>query len=286
MNEINNRKSITTYEPDNSLKKGYLALFVEIYHELKINKWLILQLFRREFSAKYKQSFTGIIWAFAIPISSIFTFIVLNNSGILNTGNITVPYPIYAILSMALWQLFSMGLMFSSNALVDAGSMIIKINFSKKSLVIASFGQSVISFLIYLFLSAILFIWYGFAPYATILLIPLVITPLLLLTLGLGFIFALLNGITRDVGNMLSLFTTFLMFLTPVLYAKPSTGILASITTYNPLYYLVVVPKDLVFIGMTTEWKGFFLSTALSIVIFIVSILVFHLTETRVAERI
>lgn len=277
---------ITTYEPDNSLKKGYLSIFSEISNEIKKNRWLTYQLFKRDFFALYKQSFIGVLWAFIIPLVSVGTFILLNRSGIFSIGDINVPYPIYAILGMAFWQLFSTGLITSSNSLVKAGSMITKINFSKKSLVIASAGQSIVSFLIQLTLVIILFIYYKIAPSTAILLIPLFMIPIMLLTLGLGFIFSLLNGIVRDIGNILSILMTFLMFLTPILYAKPTTGILARITNYNPLYYLTSVPRELVLTGTITEWKGFLISSAISIIIFVICLIVFHLTETRVAERI
>jgi lipopolysaccharide transport system permease protein len=277
---------ITTYEPDNSLKKGYLSIFREIYDEFKKNRWLTYQLFKRDFFALYKQSFIGVLWAFIIPLVSVGTFILLNRSGIFTIGDINVPYPIYAILGMAFWQLFSTGLITSSNSLVKAGSMIAKINFSKKSLVIASAGQSIVSFLIQLTLVIILFVYYKIAPSTAILLIPLFMIPIMLLTLGLGFIFSLLNGIVRDIGNILSILMTFLMFLTPILYAKPSTGILAHITNYNPLYYLTSVSRELVLTGTITEWKGFLISSVISIFIFVISLIVFHLTETRVAERI
>jgi len=277
---------ITTYEPDNSLKKGYLSIFREIYDEFIKNKWLTYQLFKRDFFALYKQSFIGVLWAFIIPLVSVGTFIILNRSGIFSIGDINVPYPIYAILGMAFWQLFSTGLITSSNSLVKAGSMIAKINFSKKSLVIASAGQSIVSFLIQLTLVIILFIYYKIAPSTAILLIPLFMIPIMLLTFGLGFIFSLLNGIVRDIGNILSILMTFLMFLTPILYAKPSTGILARITNYNPLYYLTSVPRELVLTGAVLEWKGFLISSVISIFIFIICLIIFHLTETRVTERI
>jgi lipopolysaccharide transport system permease protein len=277
---------ITTYEPDNSLKKGYLSIFCEMYNEFKKNRWLTYQLFKRDFFALYKQSFIGVLWAFIIPLVSVGTFILLNRSGIFSIGEIDVPYPIYAILGMAFWQLFSTGLITRSNSLVKAGSMIVKINFSKKSLVIASAGQSIVSFLIQLTLVIILFIYYKIAPSTVILLIPLFMIPIMLLTLGLGFIFSLLNGIVRDIGNILSILMTFLMFLTPILYAKPTTGILARITNYNPLYYLTSVPRELVLTGAVSEWKGFLISSAISIIIFLICLIVFHLTETRVTERI
>ncbi|MGB7533069.1 MAG: ABC transporter permease [Halobacteriota archaeon] len=279
-------ETITTYEPDNSLKKGYLSIFSEIFNELKKNRWLTYQLFKRDFFALYKQSFIGVLWALIIPLVSVGTFIVLNQSGVFAIGDINVPYPIYAILGMAFWQLFSTGLIASSNSLVAAGSMIAKINFSKKSLVIASTGQSIVSFLIQFVLVAILFIYYGIAPSIAILLIPLTIIPIMLLTLGLGFILSLLNGIVRDIGNILSVLMTFLLFLTPVLYAKPTTGILATVTNYNPLYYLVSVPRDLVLMGTISEWQGFLIASIMSVIVFLVCVVVFHLTETRVAERI
>ena len=137
-------KTVITYEPDNSLKKGYLSIFGEIFHELKNNRWLTFQLFKRDFFAMYKQSFIGILWAVIIPIISVGTFIILNRSGVFTIGDIDVPYPIFAILGMAFWQLFSTGLIASSSSLVKAGQMIAKINFSKKSLVLASLGQSIV----------------------------------------------------------------------------------------------------------------------------------------------
>lgn len=277
---------ITTYEPDNSLKKGYLSIFGEIFNELKKNRWLTYQLFKRDFLTIYKQSFIGVLWAVIIPLVSIGTFIILNRSGVFTIGDINIPYPVYAILGMAFWQLFSAGLIASSNSLVKAGPMIAKINFSKKSLVIASTGQSMVSFLIQFVLAGILFVYYGVIPNTAILLVPILIIPIILLTLGFGFILSLLNGVVRDIGNILPIFMTFLMFLTPVLYAKSTTGILVYITTYNPLYYLVSVPRDLLLMGTAPEWGGFLITSIISVIVFTICLIVFHLTETRVTERI
>ena len=182
----------TTYEPDNSIKKGYISLWKEIFYELKHNKWLTLQLFKRDFFAIYKQSLIGVFWAFVVPVISIGTFIILNRSGIFNFGEIEVPYPIYAILGMAFWQLFSTGLLSTSNSLVKAGSMLIKINFSKKSLVFASWAQSLIAFIVQIILVVLLFLIYNVNPSIKILLLPMFMVPIILLTLGFGFILSLL----------------------------------------------------------------------------------------------
>jgi lipopolysaccharide transport system permease protein len=283
-------EKLVIYEPDNSLKKGYFQLFSEIYDEVKKNRWLIYQLFKRDFLSNYRQSFLGVLWAFIIPLVSLVSFLVLNQSGLFNIGYINVPYALYALFGLAFYQLFSTGIIAGSSSLISAGSMIAKINFSKKALVISSMGKTLVAFLIQMILAfavlAYFVIFQGFFPSTGIFLIPIFMIPIFLLTLGLSFIISVLNSVFRDIGNLLALVMTFLLFLTPVMYAVPTTGLLSILTLYNPLYYLVAVPRDLALVGATTLWVGYLASVVLSILSFILCLITFHLTETRLAERI
>jgi len=277
---------ITTYEADNSLKKGYLSTLEEIFVQLKGNRWLIYQLFRREFLTVQSRSLVGVLWVFLMPLISVGIFVLLNRSGIFNIGNIDVPYPIYAILGMAFWQFFAVGLRESSDSLVRASSMIVRINFPKKVLVIAAIGKSLISFLFQFVIVLLLFLGYGIAPSSSILLLPVFVIPILLLTVGLGFIVSLLNSIMRDVGNLLSILIMFLMFCTPVLYSTPTVGRFAELTMYNPLFYLVSVPRELILTGSTSLGVNYLVSSIMSFVVFLTCLVAFHMTETRIAERI
>ncbi len=278
-------KAFITYEPDNSLKKGYFNLLREIIDEIRWNKYLTYQLFRRDFFAMYKQSFVGIFWAFALPLLSIATFVLLDRSGIFNAGKMQMPYPLYAILGMTFWQYFSSGITSGANAVSSAGPMIVRINFSKKSLVLASMGRAFVVLIVQLGISAILFIYYKFTPAPEALLIPLILIPMTLFILALSFIFSLFNAFLKDVGNGLQVLMTFLMFLTPVLYAKPTSGFLAKVTAYNPIYFFIAAGRDLASSGKIQELNGFLISSVVSVVLFFVCVIFFHLTETRVAER-
>ena len=274
------------YEPDNSLKKGYGQLLGEIISEIISNRWLTYQLFRRSFFSMYKQSFLGILWMIILPIINVAVFAVLNNSGIFNIGKIEVPYPIYAICGMAFWQIFAVGLGSSANALTSAGDMVTRINFSKKSLVFAPIGRTMVSFLIQLILVGVLLLVYRIIPGPGILLVPVVVFSIVLLTLGLGFLVSIMNAIVNDIGNILSLGITFLMYLTPVLYANPKIGILSHATQYNPMYHFVSAGRDLILNGQITEVQGFLYSAVFSAAFFTAGLVIFHLTETRIAERI
>jgi len=277
---------VTIYQPDNTLKNGYFQTFKEIYRELNENKWLMYQLFKRDFSTMYKQSFIGFLWIFIIPIINVGIFALLGRSGILNLGHLSAPYPVYAILGLSLWQMFSNGVQACGNALTAAGDMLTRINFSKKSLVIASVGRSVVTFLIQILLIAVLFVIFKVMPAATIILFPLVAIPILMFTIGLGLVVSILNSIVKDTGNLLSVILMLGMYATPVLYSRPKTGLLALVTHYNPLYYFISAGRDWSLTGTLSEPKGFFISCILAIFVFFTGLVIFHLTETRITERV
>lgn len=277
---------VQTYEPDNCLKQGYLAAIREIFFELIYNKWLIYQLFKRDFSAMYKQSFIGFLWIFIMPILNVGLFAMLGHSGIFNFGAIDVPYPIYAILGLAFWQIFANGMIACGGSLTAVGDMVMRIKFSKKCVVIASIGRGVVTFLVQLLLVVFLFIFFQIMPSKGAILMPLFAIPIVILTLGLGLLVALLNSIVRDTGNLLGALLSFYMYLTPILYAKPKTGILSDLASINPMHYFISAGRDMVLLGRISEPAGFFYSCLFAVGVFLVGLMVFHLTETRITERI
>lgn len=273
------------YQPDNCLKHGYAGLAREIFSEIFANRWLTTQLLKRDLVAMYKQSIAGFLWLLINPLVSVATFVILSRSGVFSIGDVKIPYAIYAVLGMSFWQLFAAGLVTSASSLVNAGSMISKINFSKKSLVFASVGASLLSFIIQFILVLVLFVVYRTAPSPMIFLTPLLALPMIALSLGLGFIVSLLNAVLRDVGAAIPVLMNFLLFLTPVLYAR-KLGIAGTLASYNPLYYLVSVPRDIIINGKTDHLAGYLIAAAISFFVFVICLSIFHLTESRVAERI
>jgi len=277
---------ITTYFPDRPVRMGYASLLKEMFSEVVDSRWLTFQLFKRNFFASYRQSMLGLFWALVAPLVTVATFIFLNSSGIFNVGDTKVPYPLFALAGTALWQFFSVGLTMGSNALVNAGGMLKKIYFPRESLVFSTVAQGIVPPLIQTVLVFIFFLRYEIVPPITILLVPLAVIPLLLLTTGVAFLVSVINAVVRDVGTAIAGLATFLMFLTPVLYAKPPSGLAATVSQYNPLYYLLAVPRDLFLFGSTDNLRGYLYSIPLCIVVFLACWIAFRLSGTRVVERI
>jgi lipopolysaccharide transport system permease protein len=274
------------YLPDNAIRMGYLNLIRNMAKTFSRNPWLFWHFMVRDFNATYKQSYLGVFWAFALPAMSVGIFTLLKGAGILSVGDVEGPYILFAVTGMVFWQIFSQGIIASTSALTNAGWMITRVNFPREILVFSAVAQSLVSFLIQLIILGILFIWYRLTPPPTCVLLPVLILPLILMTLGLGFILSVLNAVFRDVGLVISYLVMFLLFITPVFYAKKVHGFLGLISDYNPLYYLISVPRSLVITGITGDLVGYGLATFISVVIFFVGWMVFHLAGVRITERV
>jgi lipopolysaccharide transport system permease protein len=277
---------VTVYEPESFIKRGYFRLIPEIAKEINKNRWLTLQLFKRDFSANFKQSFGGYLYVVLVPLMAVLAFAALKNAGVFEMGGINVPFPIYAILGTAFWQLFASAINGTTTSLASAGQMMAKINFSKKSVVLAGVGQGVVAFFVQFFIVIVLLVVYRVKPSCWIALMPLLMLPVLLMGLALGFVLSLANAVARDVSNLLGNLLNLLLFATPIMYPMPSKGLLGMVAKFNPLYYLVTCPREIILSGTFSNWQPYLISLGVSLLALTFLTIVFHMTETRIAERI
>jgi lipopolysaccharide transport system permease protein len=258
----------------------------EMFSEIIVSRELIWRLFLRNFKAKYRQTVLGFLWALIMPLLAISAFVFLNRAGVLNIGKIDIPYPAFALLGLTVWHIFAGGLTACSNSIVAGGSMVVKINFPKEALVLSSLGEALVETMVRFALTAFVFAIYKIVPVWTAILFPFTLIPLLLFTLGLGFMLSILNAVFRDVANIVSLSSTFLLFITPVLYPEPKAAFFKTFMLFNPLAALISGPRDLVIKGYLTQPVYFWFYSFLSLIIFTISWRLFHLAEIRIAERV
>lgn len=277
---------VLVYEPDRQIKMGFLPAWKEMLDELLRSRELIWRLFLRDFQAKYRQSVLGISWAVINPMVTLGVFVFLNNAGILNIGSTKIPYVAFALVGLSVWVIFSNGLTVCANSIIQGGSIVVKIRFPLISLPVAAFGQALVELLIRLGLVAIVFAILGISPAWTTIFLPLAVLPIVFLTLGLGFFLALFGAVFRDIPNIVTLITTFLLFLFPVVYPAPKSGLFALINNWNPLSHLIIGSRDLVISGYFSSPMGFFWSSVFSVFVFLLSWRFFHLVETKIPERI
>jgi lipopolysaccharide transport system permease protein len=271
------------YYPNRDLKLG-IKVWKEMFEELDASKELIWRLFIRDFSVKYRQSFLGYLWAVILPFVTIGVFVYLNRNGVLNIGETDVPYPLFALIGLTVWQIFATGLNSGVNSLVAAGGMITKINFPREALIIASLAQSIFELLVKMGLVVIFCVFFQFKPQIGALLFPFAVIPLLCLTLGLSLLLSMLNALFRDTANTIMLLTTFLLFLTPTLYPLGENPSLFH--KLNPLTALINAPRELIIYGTINNPTDFMCSSIFSVLILFIAWRIFHIVETKIPERL
>ena len=277
---------IKIYEPNYIMKVG-IHVWANMFSEIIEFRGLIWRLIIRDITARYKQSIFGILWAFITPLVMMIIFVWIKNKNILPIGETSMPYAAFVFTGQMVWLLFSQGITTSANSLVAAGNMLTKINFPREVLVLSATGQTIIDFFMRIPLLIIIFIWVGFIPDISIVFGFILLIPLVFLTAGLGFFFALLNSITRDISNALGIVVNLGMFVTPVIYPPPETWPLSIlINIINPVSSFVTEFRSLTNSGDITNPGSYILSMIVSILIFLIGWRIFHLMEPKVAERL
>lgn len=280
------KQTVTVYSPIAINSTNIWQALGQLVSNFITYRSLIWRLAFRDIKAKYRQSILGPTWVVIMPLAMMSTFLLLNMSGIITFKNIPVPYPIWGFLGISLWTLFAQGLTLTTDSLSLASAMIGKTNIPKEIFVFSAFSQTLADLLVRLALVTLIHLLYWRLPSPWILVFPLYLLPLVLLTIGLGFFTATLNAIFKDTIHIVSIALSFLIFLTPIMYSFPEQGILSQVNNFNPLYFLIEVPRSLIIAGQIEEPLKFIGAVAVALFIFLAGWWVFHRAAPKLTERI
>ncbi len=239
----------------------------------------------RDINAKYRQTLLGYFWALIPPVVVTYGLVMASEARVISVGQTSIPYPAYVILSMILWQTFLDAFNAPSAAVIEARTMLAKINFPREAIILAKVGEVFFNFMIKLVLILYVFIAYKIQPQLTLLLVPIGVLGLVVLGTFLGLFIAPFGAIYQDVSKGLVLLTTPWMFLTPIFYSVPKEGVFSELVNLNPVTHLLVTTRELLTIGAVSNLAGFIWVFLISIMGLLLSWLTFRLAIPYVIER-
>ncbi|MDR7005841.1 ABC transporter permease [Paraburkholderia strydomiana] len=209
--------------------------------ELAISLWrnrrLIALSVRREVLGRYRGSFLGIFWSFFNPLLMLAVY-TLVFSGLMKArwnaaSDSKTEFALVLFAGLMLFNLFAECINRAPGLILGNPNYVKKVVFPLEILPWVSLGSALfhggVSLLVWLIAYCIFF---G-APHATVVLLPLVLIPFILFTMGLSWALASLGVFLRDVAQVIGILTTVLMFLSPIFY--PATTLPEK---YRPLLYL------------------------------------------------
>lgn len=198
----------------------------------------------RNIKSKYRQSILGMFWAFVPPVSTAIVWIFLSGSGVIRMQETGVPYPVYVIFGTTLWQLFVQGVNVPMAAVNGNKSILIKINFSRASVLVAGLIEMLIPLMAAAIIMLVVMIWYGIVPGPELAAGLLMMILFILLGFSLGLYLLPVGLLYKDVQYGLGTFLQFMMYLSPVIYPQIRFPGFGQVLDYNPLSPIVVSARE------------------------------------------
>jgi lipopolysaccharide transport system permease protein len=208
------------------------------------NRKLIGSMVRRDILARSRGSFGGAMWTFLNPLLLMATYffvfgVVLQQKFGADTSR--TGYVLYFLAGMLPWLPFSEAVGRSPYVVIEHRNFVKKLVFPLETLpvnlVIA--GAVTEAFALAIFIAGLLAAR-GSVPWS-VLWLPALLVPQLLLAAGLCWFLSALGVFVRDLGQIIGFLLTLWFFLTPICYAESQKipAAVARVLSYNPILVLV-----------------------------------------------
>ena len=237
------------------------------------NRALIMQMTRREVVSRYKGSVMGMAWSFFNPVfmltvyTFVFSFVFKARWGIGGDESRT-QFAVVLFVGMIVHGLFAEVLNRSPGLVLSNVNYVKKVVFPLEILPVISMGAALFHGLVSLGVLLVAFFLFNGFVHWTVLFAPLVMLPLVMLTLGLAWMFASMGVFLRDVGQTIGIITMVMMFLAPVFY--PITALPEKYRPWlmaNPLTFIIEQMRAVLIWGQMPNWAGLALYTLVATVV-------------------
>ena len=226
---------------------------------------LILQLAHREVLGRYRGSVLGLAWSFFNPVLmlSVYTFVysvVFKARWSVSAAEATETKTDFALIlfvGMIVHGLFSEVVNRAPQLILSNQNYVKRVVFPLEILPVVSVVAAVFHAMVSLVVMLLAFVLFNGYVQWTAVYAPIVILPLVVLTLGFAWAFASLGVFLRDLGQSIGLLTTVLMFLAPVFY--PVSALPPEFRPWmmaNPLTFIIEQMREVLIWGHAPDWSG------------------------------
>lgn len=251
--------------------------------ELWQSRELVYQLAKRSFIARYKQTVFGLAWAFARPLAQMGVFSVVFGAW-LGVGSEGAKYPVFVYAGLLPWTLFARTLGQAAQSVAGARMLITKVYFPRLAIPLSAIGVSLADFAISLVVLMGLMVFYRQDfTWRLLAVVPLTLLTVMI-SLGVGSLFAALHVAYRDIRFILSFLTSMWMFLTPVIY--PVSTIPKQwrwALMFNPMVGVVESFRAAV-LGRPFAWDRLAASVLTGVIVLLLGLACFRRVERRFAD--
>lgn len=234
-----------------------LQVFTSFWNQ----RGLIWQMAKRDVIGRYRGSAMGILWSLLNPILmlSVYTFVfnVVFQARWSGATSSRTEFAIVLFVGLIVHALFAECVNRAPSLILSNVNYVKRVIFPLEILPWVAMGSALfhalVSIAVLLAAFAIVHLYLNW----TVILFPLVLVPLVLLTMGISWFVASLGVYIRDIGQTTGLITTIMLFLSPVFFPAASLPEpYRALLLLNPLTFVIEQARDVLLWGKPLDWLG------------------------------
>lgn len=238
------------------------------------------RLFRSNLRVRYRRSWFGYVWLLLPALGTAALAAFIQARRIVAIAPTELPYPLFVLSGIVLWQLFVEALNSPMQQLQAGRQLVTRSRVPHEALMLAGLFELMLNAAIRLAVLAAALALFAlpFAP--AMLLVPAAMAALAVLGLAAGMLLAPLGLLYDDVGRGTTLLVTFGFFLTPIVYPIPA----GSPLRLNPVAPMIDTARSWLIGGGPAP--GFAAMSVTGLALLLLAWLLYRLARPHVVSRL
>jgi lipopolysaccharide transport system permease protein len=254
------------------------------------NRQLIWQMTKRDVVGRYRGSVMGLAWSFFNPILmlAVYTFVfsvVFKARWGWEGHESKAEFAIVLFAGMIVHSLFAECANRAPSLILNNVNYVKKVVFPLEIFPWIAMGSAIFHAMVSIFVLLGFFAIFNFYLNWTVIFLPLVLFPFIVFTVGTAWFLSSIGVYLRDIGQIISLLTTVLMFLSPIFY--PTSALPDEYKVFlqvSPLTFVVEQTRNVLIWGVVPDFEGLCLYAVASVFIAWLGFLWFQKTRKGFAD--
>lgn len=246
--------------------------------------FLLEEVVKKNFSAKYKDSVLGIVWSVLQPLCIMIIFTIIFSAIFKNSID---NFPVYFLSGRAIYEFFSNAVVGTMMAIKGNRSILKKTAAPKYIFILGGVISELINFIIALFiLIGVMIVTHAPFHFETMFLSIIPIISLMIMMTGLGFLLSIACVYYSDVRHLWTIVNLILMYSSAIFY--PMEIIPEPFRHYmlcNPLFWAIDQFRKLATQGVLPNLLNVLDLFLISVIILIIGLIIFKKYEKKVAIK-
>ena len=256
--------------PSGGLRKqatSYSASPLAMLRSLVVNRSLIATLTRRTVASRYRGSTLGVVWSVLTPVLmlAVYTFVFSEvfKQKVDGGPGTWADFALVLFAALLIFNMFSAAVTSAPALIINNANFVKKVVFPLEVLPVVALVAALIDMLLSVGVWLALYLIAIGVPQLTLLWLPLVLLPAVLVALGATWLLAALGVYVRDVGPLVGILVMVMMFMTPIFYQIGNINPALRPYLYaSPLTVPVEAARDVMFWGRMPDFPALATSTA------------------------